>query len=257
MSMQDELSAKRVLNGGDDSGLQALCAGLSHTGKIYLDKIAAAINEVAPDPGLLVYVTARKLSIPLNGLDPVLFSAIDATTHLQVAQAYLSLTTAAAWSFIEFAAKSLPFPIIQIRTPVQRPFARLAEPLSTRDFSGLIGRLGCVHSLITDPQGDALLSVTSRLRFGGIEEGSLVCASSLELQRELGQFLFFHNNYRSIPWLEGKTPLQKLKTFERYGSLHSFSPMDAGAGSKPASQKGPAHGSGRRDRTNPHHRVNN
>jgi hypothetical protein len=257
MSMHDEVPAKRMWSGEEDAGLQNLCAGLTRTGRLYLEKIAAAINEVAPGPGAIVYVTARKLSIPLNGLDPVLFSAIDATTHLQVAQAYLSMTSAAAFSFIEFAAKCFPFPISQIRTPAQRPFKQSAASFMSHDFSAFIGHLGYVHSVMDDISQDALYGITSRLRFGGIEEGSLACGSTQDLQRELGKFLFFHNNYRSIPWLEGKTPVQKLKTFEGYGGVHTFSSFDAKEENHPASKNDSARRGVLNDRTAPRQGFHN
>lgn len=203
-------------------GIQSLCTKLSHTGQLYLQRITLAIDEVAPRPGTLVYITARKLAIPLNGLDAVVFSAIDACTLLQVAQAYHSLTTAAV-SFVEFVAKSFPFAFSQIRTPAERPFDNSTNPPSHRDFSALVGKRGYEHSLITDPSRDALFSITSKLLFGGISEGSLAHASAHELQKELSQFLFFHNNYRSIPWFGGKTPFQKLKTFQAFSKIYSFS----------------------------------
>ncbi|MDP2886825.1 MAG: hypothetical protein Q8P51_17600 [Ignavibacteria bacterium] len=234
MSMHDALFESGIWKGQDANGLQNLCTELTFTGRLYQERIAGAIDEVAPKPDLLVYVSARKLAIPSNGLDPVLFSAIDATTHLQVAQAYLLLTTAAALSFVEFVARSFPFSISQIRTPAQRPFEHSTSPLSSRDFLELISGQGYVHSLINNPSRDAPFSITSRLLFGGIAEGSLVYVSPQELQRELGQFLFFHNNYRTIPWLEGKTPVQKLRMFGEFSRVQTFSPHKECDGEPPA-----------------------
>ena len=196
---------------------------LSYTGQRYLDKISLAIDEVAPRPGLLVYVAATKLALPCNGLDPVLFSAVDVSTHLQVAQAYHSMTTASAVSFVEFAAARFPFPISQIRTRQEKPFHMGERQASQRDFSVLIGRKGYIHFPITDPERDAISSITSKLQYNGLPGGGAAAASSFDLQREIGQFLFFHNNYRTIPWLDGKTPLQRLRSFERFRSVHSFS----------------------------------
>jgi hypothetical protein len=162
----------------------------------------------------------------MYGLDTVLFSAIDVSTHLQVAQAYHSLTTASAVSFVEFVAGSFPFPVSQIRTSTERPFSCGLRQASQRDFSVLIGRQGYIHSPIVDASRDALLSITSKLLFGGVSDGLFMHASAHDLQRELGQFLFFHNNYRSIPWLGGKSPIQRLKMFDGFNSLHVFSVFD-------------------------------
>jgi hypothetical protein len=199
---------------------------LSFNGKRHLEKIALAIDDVAPKPGLLVYVTATNLALPVNGLDAVLFCAVDVTTHLQVAQAYHSMTTASAVSFVEFAAQSFPFPISHIRTPAERPFHNWSDHSSHRDFSVLIGRQGYIHSPIADASRDALFSITSKLLPKGPAGDGPVQRSSHDLQREVGQFLFFHNNYRTIPWLGGKTPLQRLKSFEGYGKIHSFHVSD-------------------------------
>ncbi len=215
-----------VRNTQTPKSIQSLCTELSHAGQLYLERIRLAIDEAAPRPGILVYVSVKKLAIPLNGLDAVVFSAIDACTLLQVAQGYHSLTTAAAASFVEFVAESFPFPLSQIRTPAERPFYNSTSPPSHGDFSVLIGNQGYIHSPISDSSRDALYSTMSKLLFSGISEGSLVPASSHELQRELGRFLLFHNNYRSLPWLGGKTPLQKLRTFEGFSRFHLFSPNE-------------------------------
>jgi hypothetical protein len=202
--------------------VEPLPRDLTHSGHKYLERIALSIDEVAPKPGLLVYVAATKLALPLNGLDFVLFSAIDVSTHLQVAQAYHSLTTASAVTFVDFVAECFPFPISQIRTLAERPFYNGTEQASQRDFSVLIGRKGYIHSPVMEASRDALFSLSSKLHFKGLAGGFVAHTSSHDLQREIGQFLFFHNNYRTIPWLDGKTPLQRLRAFEGYRHVHSL-----------------------------------
>ncbi len=208
------------------NGNQNFCTELTSAGQPYLERIALAVDEVAPRPGILAYVMVRKLAIPLNGLDAVVFSAIDACTLLQVAQAYHSLTTAAALSFVDFVAESFPFPLSQIRTPAERPFANSTNPPCDRDFSVLAGERGYIHTCITKPSRDSLFLAISKLQFGEISEVGLVQVSAQKLQGELARFLFFHNNYRSILWLGGKTPIQKLRTFEGFDAIHSFSPYE-------------------------------
>ena len=205
-------------------GLQSLCTELSHSGQLYLGKIAVLIDELAPRPGSLLYVQAKKLTIRVNGLEPVIFSAVDATTHLQVAQVYLALTTAAAVSFFDFVAQSFPFRISQIRSRDEKPFHHPTCDQSCRDFTAMMGKKELVHSIIANPSHDVLLSLTSRLMFGGINEGSMVLTSEQDVQRELARFLLFHNNYRPIPWLEGRTPIQKLKSFNGFAGVHLFDP---------------------------------
>lgn len=225
MMSTDTVSLAAGLTGAEiPFGLQNLCSGLSHTAQAYLRNIALAIDEVAPKPGALVYVQVRKLPVRISGLEPVVFSAIDVSTHLQVAQLYLAMTTAAAVSFVDFAADSFPFPLSHIRTRDQSPFQNISSDASRLDFTVMMARRGYVHSIMADPSKDALFSIISRLMSGGTTEDSFVPANGDALQRELTRFLFFHNNYRCIPWLEGKTPLQKLKTFAGFEHIHTFDP---------------------------------
>jgi hypothetical protein len=203
---------------------ESLCKELTHAGRVYLDGLTLAIEAAAPRPGFLVYVQTKKLSIRLNGVEPVIFSAVDLNTHLQVAQVYLAATAAAAVDFVDSVSQSFPFGISQIRSLAQAPFYISPGPDSGRDFTSIMRERGLVHSVFTNPADDVLFSLVSKHTFGGICEGSLVCASREEMLRELSRFLFFHNNYRSLPWLRGMAPLQKLKTFEGFAGIHSFDP---------------------------------
>jgi hypothetical protein len=204
--------------------LESLCKELTHAGRVYLDGLTLAIEAGAPRPGSLVYVQTKKLSIRLNGVEPVIFSAVDLNTQLQVAQVYLAATSAAAVNFLDFVSQSFPFGISQIRSLAQAPFYISPGPDSGRDFTSIMRERGLFHSTFTRPSDEVLFSLVSQLTFGGICEGSLVCASKEGMLWELARFLFFHNNYRPLPWLGGMTPLQKLKAFEGFAGIHSFDP---------------------------------
>jgi hypothetical protein len=205
---------------------ESLCMELSHAGRLYLEKIASLIDQVAPSPGRLVYLHTTKLAMRLSGLQPVIFSAIDGATLMQVAQANFTMTFAAALSFVEFVARSFPFPIVEFKTLNVAPFYNPDNDQLQRDFPTLIGERGYVHSFVESHRSDALYSITSKMIFGGLSEGVVCPASPDELQRVLTQFLFFHNNSRFVPWLYGKTPIQKLRTFKCFQGTHSFSPLD-------------------------------
>jgi hypothetical protein len=198
------------------------CRELSHAGQLYFHRIASAIDLVAPSPGRVVYVHTRKLSMILSSLQPVIFSAIDATTHLQVAQAHFVLTSAAALAFVDFVAESFPFRITEIRTGKETPFHTSDDNRPQRDFPTLLGGRGYVHSYVGGDSGDSLFSITSKMVFGELWEGVVFPASSDELQRVLAQYLLFHNHFRCVPWLEGKTPMQKLRTFEPFESVYAL-----------------------------------
>lgn len=224
MSTQDSVERLHSLDGQLAVRLDNLCRELTQTGDLHMQKMVSTLDEAAPKPGLLVYLKARTLSVKLNGLEPVVFSAVDACTFLQVAQIYLAPTTAAAASFFEFANESFPFTLRHIRTRNQRPFYHAAGDGSYHDFTEMVGERGCSHSLLTTASQDPLYAIADKFTFGGIVEGSIAGTSEGELQRDLLHFLFFHNNFRSIPWLEGKTPVQKLSTFETFAGWHSFDP---------------------------------
>jgi hypothetical protein len=224
-------------------GFESLCLELSHTGQVYLKRIASAIDQVAPSPGRVVYLHATKLAMRLSGLQPVIFSAIDANTQMQVAQANFAMTSAAALSFVEFAARSFPFPIGEFKTRQAAPFHNPDDHRPHRDFATLVGEQGYVHSFVQSHSSDALFSITSKMLFRGSSVGQAFPASAYELQRDLTQFLFFHNNFRFVPWLEGKTPIQKLRMFKGFEGFHSFSPpneledgLDCAAKSSPESK---------------------
>ena len=205
---------------------ESRCLGLSRTGQAHPQRIVSVIEQVAPSPGQIVYLHTTKLAMRLGGLQPVIFSAIDAATHLQVAQANFAMTSAAALLFVDFVAHSFPFPISEIRTRKELPFHNPKDNRPHRDFPTLIGDRGYAHSFLETHSSDALFSITSKMLFGGLSEGQAFPASAYELQRALAQFLTFHNNFRFVPWLQGKTPMQKLKTFKSFQRIHSFSLPD-------------------------------
>lgn len=206
-------------------GLDGLCNELDRTGQHHLDQISSALESLAPRPGALIYVETRTLAIQLNGLEAVLFSAIDASTFLQVAQIYVTMTTAAAVAFVDFISSSVPFKIERIVTRGERPFKNGSSSQAQRQFSEIVKDKGFHHAPISTAAEEALFSLASKLMFGGISEGAIIGASEGELQRELNHFLFFHNNYRSVPWIGGLTPLQKLGGFKEYEWMHSFDPF--------------------------------
>ena len=203
---------------------QSLCSELSRTGQLYLRQISALIDEIAPRPGSLIYVHANKLSIKIDGLEPVVFSAIDACTDLQVAQIHLASTVAATLSFVDFIVKCFPFSIRHMKTDPDFPIRSIEGRQARHDFRAMVAQQGILHSFVAEGTGDALYAITSRLLFSKMAEGDMGGVSEREHFRALTQFLMYHNNYRSIPWLDGNTPLQKLKSFEGFASLHSFNP---------------------------------
>ncbi len=207
-------------------GFESLCMELGRGGQRHLERIRSLIEQIAPAPGRIVYFHTTKLPMQLSGLRPVIFSARDATTHVQVAEVNFAMTSAAALSFVGFVAQRVPFLISEIRTRREMPFHNPDDHRPHRDFATLVGQQGYIHSFVESHSSDALFSITSKLLFSGLSAGLVFPASAYELQKDLARFLFFHNNFRFVPWLEGRTPIQRLRTFKRFQGIHSFNPLE-------------------------------
>jgi hypothetical protein len=180
---------------------------------------------VAPTPGFLVYVEATRLSGQINEIEPQVFTAIDANTHLQVARLYLTPSFASAVDFVEFALSRFPFPVLQIRTADQAPFYETSSLLSSQRFSQFLQAHMVYHSVMSRPSQDELYPHLSKFSFASMAAGSLNKISSDELMEGLSSYLLIHNNYRELPALRGRTPLQKLHTYDRFKQLYSFDPF--------------------------------
>lgn len=204
--------------------VQDLCYELSRTGQIYLRQISAFSDVIVPNRGDVVYFHMNKIAGQLNGLESmVVYSAIDVCTNLQVAQIHFVSTVGGALSFVDFVVRCFPFALKQIKTVRESPFSCSEGRNDRHDFSAMIAERGISHTSVSDTSADALYSITSSLLFSKISDGTHAQASAAVHYRSLAQFLLYHNNYRSIAWLNGNTPLQKLKSFVGYASVHSFS----------------------------------
>jgi len=207
------------------SALQTLWSALSGAGPSRVKRLTLAIDATAPEPGSLVYLFAEKLACGSDELNPSVFSAIDACTHLQVARLYMTWTFASAVDFLSFAGELFPFQIRRVRTLASGPFYRPTIPEGNHEFARIAQDHGISHSLITDAPRDELYQVVSKLVFQGIFDGQADRQAELRVVKALADFLFFHNNKRLLPSLGGKTPLQKLNSFAGYDRLRYFDPF--------------------------------
>ncbi len=188
-------------------------------------RLATTVERMAPGPGFLVYVETSRLSCLLHKLEPVVFSAFDANTHLQIARIYLTNTLASALDFTEFILKRFPFPIAQIRTLAETPFYIRIKPPTQQRFSNHLAMRGVLHSLMTDRSWDQLFSMLSKFSFSSFSTGSPMSIPAEKLTSEFSNFLFYHNNRRMLSSLQGRTPLQKLRSFKGFDQLSSFDPL--------------------------------
>ncbi len=183
------------------------------------------VDLVAPTPGFLVYVESSRLSDQVNEIEPMVFTAIDANTHLQIARLYLTASYASAMDFVEFALSRFPFPVLQIRTSDEAPFYVNSNLPTRQRFSEFLQAHMVHHSVMSRPLHDELYPHLSKFTFARMAAGSLNRISSDELMEGLTSYLLIHNNYRELSSLQGRTPLQKLHSFERFKQLYSFDPF--------------------------------
>jgi hypothetical protein len=160
----------------------------------------------------------------LNDLDAVVFSAFDASTHLQIARIYLTNTLASALDFAEFFLHKFPFPVKQIRTLTENPFYLAQHPATEQRFSNHLAVRGVLHSCCVSASRDPIFTLASTLVFSPLSTAP-ANASLEELSNEFSNFLFYHNNRRLLSSLQSRTPLQKLKTFAGFAHLDSFDPF--------------------------------
>jgi hypothetical protein len=200
---------------------------LQSAGMAQMADLALTQHQVAPKPGSLVYVDAQPLPIRMKDFNLVVFSAIDLCTMLQIGRLYLTSTVASSVDFLQFMIEKYPFLIEEIRTPADGLFMNSSTPQPNHHFTALARQHGIFHSMTFQPNEDRLLNVMGKYFFTTGNESQSEQPSESKLLNDLINFLFFHNNHRSIPLLGGKTPFQKLTSFESFDHLVWFDPYEA------------------------------
>ena len=204
---------------------QKVWSELTQTEMTKMSRVGSVLGRLAPKPGSLVYLTSGKVSLRANGSEAVVFSAFDASTHLQVARVYLTESFASAVDFVDFIRQKFPFSISRIRTMSDSPF--LLDPLRPKGqrFTAHLEAQGVVHSMLDDLSRDDLFSVFIQLAFTHSSDGPLQFNNNQELMREFITYLFYHNNCRTFPSLKGWTPIQKLSSYDGFEDIESFDPF--------------------------------
>jgi hypothetical protein len=194
-------------------------------GEAKMARLASMLYRIAPKPGAVVYLDSANLPIQVGDMRPVVFSAFDACTHIQIARIYLTDSFASAADFLDFARRKLPFGISRIRTAAKNPF--WVDPLASPNqrFTSHLEAQGILHMVVADRSQDDFFSVFDHLTFIHQAGSSHRSPAIPELVGELIAYLYFHNNNRTMASLKGKTPLEKLKLFPGYEEVLSFDPF--------------------------------
>jgi hypothetical protein len=194
-------------------------------GQAKMLRLASKLVRLAPKPGALVYLDAAVVCARATDMQPMVFSAFDACTHLQIARMYLTPSFASAADFLDFIQHKFPFGISRIRTAAVEPYWIDPATSPVRRFTNHLEAQGILHALVDNRAQDDLFSVFDHLTFvhqaGSTHRPPVIS----QLVGELITFLYFHNNNRTMVSLNGKTPIEKLRTFPGHEEVMSFDPF--------------------------------
>ncbi|MCI0706986.1 MAG: hypothetical protein L0Y80_05840 [Ignavibacteriae bacterium] len=197
---------------------------LQSTAMTHMAELMATIHTLAPKPGSLVVLDVRPLPLQWDNWQPVLFSATDLCTHLQIARMYITCTPASAVDFLQFVMQRYPFSITEIRTGADPVFVNTASLQSKHLFTSEVKRHRIAHSVVLNTSEQPALHIASKYNYGGTLNATSDDSSKDTIMNGLVSFLFFHNNHRSLAPLGGLTPLQKLNSFAGYERISWFDP---------------------------------
>jgi len=194
-----------------------------------------AIERVAPRPGSKLYMEARRLNCRWYGLQPMLFSAIDLCSHLQVARVYLTQTVASAVDFLDFLVASYPFALREVYTPTDLWFCDPVVPQVIHRFSRECAIRNMVHTVLSNPSQDVIIRKLRAYFYHTLLESSEDGTSEQLMIPDLRNHLLVHNNFTALDTIAGQVPIEKLRTFSGYESLEQFDPYAIRPGANGAS----------------------
>ena len=207
---------------------QKLWSDLSRINSLDPARLAMILDHTAPRPGSVVYMESAKLPCLVDSREPILFTAIDANTHLQISRIYLSNSYTSAVDFLAFARLHFPFSMSRVRTCAVSPFYIEPNPEIAPRFSNHLEAQGLLHTVISDPARDEVTGLLSAFSYVHVAPHADALTSMQELMREFITYLYYHNNHLRLPSLKGRTPLEKLHSFDGYDELNSFDPFASG-----------------------------
>lgn len=190
-----------------------------------------AIERVAPLPGSKLYMEARRLNCRWYGLQPMLFSAIDLCSHLQIARVYLTQTVGSAVDFLDFLVDSYPFAIREVYTPPDLWFCDPVVPQVIHRFSRACALRNMVHTVLSNPSQDIIIRKLRAYFYHTLLESSEEGTSEQLMIPDLRNHLLVHNNFTALDTIAGQVPIEKLRSYSAFESIEHFDPYAA----KPAS----------------------
>ena len=192
--------------------------------KIRVRDFEEVIEQIAPRPGSRLFLEGRKLSCRWYGLQPMLFSAIDLCTHLQVARVYLTQTVASAVDFLDFLVVSYPFMMREVYTPPDLWFCDPVVPQIIHRFSRECALRNMVHTVLSNPSQDVITRKLRSYFYHSMLETSENGGSEQAIIPDLRNYLYVHNNFTSLETIANQVPIEKLQTFSGFESVEQFDP---------------------------------
>lgn len=183
-----------------------------------------AIEQIAPRPGSKLFIEGRKLSCRWYGLQPMLFSAIDLCTHLQVARVYLTQTVASAVDFLDFLVASYPFLMRELYTPPDLWFCDPVVPQVIHRFSRECALRNVVHTVLSNPSQDVIIRRVRSYFYHSVLESSEGGGSEQAIIPDLRNYLLVHNNYTALETISNQVPIDKLHSYSGFESVEHFDP---------------------------------
>lgn len=191
-----------------------------------------AIERIAPRPGSKLFIEGRKLSCRWYGLQPILFSAIDLCTHLQVGRVYLTQTVASAVDFLDFLVASYPFLMRELYTPPDLWFCDPVVPQVIHRFSRECALRNMVHTVLSNPSQDAIIRRLRSYFYHSMLESSESGVSEQAIIPDLRNYLLVHNNFTALDTIADQVPIDKLHTFAGFEEIEQFDPYAQNSGSR-------------------------
>jgi transposase len=188
-----------------------------------------APSSVEPQPGEIVQIAAKDITMYINHYQYVQYTALDTCTKLRISKIYRRLSWRSAADFVKFVIEKFPFSIKEMQTPSDGAFtngsassdisAILFEPVPV-----LAQKNNIKHTLLTD--GKVRQLPVEKLHQSDDEEFFKRNAHRKpeDLVRTAAEYVTLYNNHRKHEELSGLTPLQKLRSFSDFKNIVYFDP---------------------------------
>jgi transposase InsO family protein len=189
---------------------------------------------VVPRPGDLVQLDVKFVPYLVEGRQLYQYTAIDCCTRLRVVQLSEDLTLATAKAFAQYVLSTFPFPVRCVQTDNDSIFTHwytagpktpLDRPVKPHAFTEVCRSFGAAHRLIP-PRTPRLNGKVERSHETDDQEFYDLrrYTTRVELRQAFTHWLWHYNHTRlhTGAGMDGRTPLQMLRTFKQYGHIKTL-----------------------------------